>query len=291
MSSPSPFPPIFSIGHWSHEPESFLALLKLHSVTRLVDVRSSPGSRFNPQYNQDNLKQLVESAGIEYVHRKLLGGREKGGDVSLRLQIDPSVSECLLKAVDRDDLLTPTISSSTNSASTNCNSDRNEYDDGWTTTTTNMKKTPPSPPATCALMCSEANWHECHRQNLVHYLVTKFESRTKSVRCFHIWPDGKLEEHTSGSKVCLTQKDAETARALETAMKGTCSASFSAAPSTAAVRTSSDNNDEDDGDHQHVQQIQIETSSISVPLPASKAAANHSIHKKAQQQQKKSRLQ
>jgi len=190
LKKPTP-PPVFSVGHSNHQPEQFLALLQKHKINRLIDVRSSPASHRFPQFNMDNLKALVETAGIEYNHQKILGGREKGGDVVFRLQSDPNVSQAMFKVINRQDLLN--LSSSTQQQVKNGEVDKNDNNNN------NFH---------CALMCSEGNWHDCHRQNLIHYLVNQ-----AGVQCLHIWPDGKLEEHKKGeTAVRLTQKDQETAK-------------------------------------------------------------------------------
>jgi len=73
---------IYTIGHSNHEPNAFLALLRQHGIELLVDVRSSPYSRYVPQANRDTLARFVESAGIAY--RWLgdrLGGKPTTGPV------------------------------------------------------------------------------------------------------------------------------------------------------------------------------------------------------------------
>ena len=52
--------PVFTIGHSTHSAEAFLALLRLHGVGAVADVRSAPFSRFNPQFNRDALEQLLK---------------------------------------------------------------------------------------------------------------------------------------------------------------------------------------------------------------------------------------
>ena len=47
--------PAFTIGHSNHSLNSLIALLRMHRVTAVADVRSSPYSRFNPQFNRDTL--------------------------------------------------------------------------------------------------------------------------------------------------------------------------------------------------------------------------------------------
>lgn len=67
---------IFTIGHSTHSLDSFLALLRAHEVSTVVDVRSSPYSRFNPVFNREPLKQELKAQGMYYVFLgKELGGR------------------------------------------------------------------------------------------------------------------------------------------------------------------------------------------------------------------------
>ena len=49
-------------------------MLRAHAVERLVDVRTVPRSRFNPQFNRDTLPEALRKAGITYVHMPGLGG-------------------------------------------------------------------------------------------------------------------------------------------------------------------------------------------------------------------------
>ena len=66
----------FTIGHSTHETESFIKLLKLNGVEWLVDVRSVPYSQHNPQYNKENLKTTLDNSHIYYVYMgNLLGAR------------------------------------------------------------------------------------------------------------------------------------------------------------------------------------------------------------------------
>ena len=58
---------VFTIGHSNHAVEAFVALLRLHGVTALGDVRSRPYSRYNPQFNRENLAESLRAAGISYV--------------------------------------------------------------------------------------------------------------------------------------------------------------------------------------------------------------------------------
>lgn len=66
--------PILTIGHSTRPIDDFIALLTAHGVRRLLDVRTVPRSRHNPQFNTDALPPVLEAAGIAYEHVKGLGG-------------------------------------------------------------------------------------------------------------------------------------------------------------------------------------------------------------------------
>jgi uncharacterized protein (DUF488 family) len=65
---------ILTVGHSTHPIEKFVALLKAHGVEQLVDVRTIPKSRYNPQFNQEALERSLRESGIAYVHMPGLGG-------------------------------------------------------------------------------------------------------------------------------------------------------------------------------------------------------------------------
>jgi uncharacterized protein (DUF488 family) len=66
---------IFTIGHSSHPPERFAALLRQHEIGVLVDTRSAPYSRFTPQFDREALRQLVAGAGVKYLYLGDVVGR------------------------------------------------------------------------------------------------------------------------------------------------------------------------------------------------------------------------
>jgi len=66
---------VFTIGHSNHEPGVFVELLRRHGVEVLVDVRSSPYSKYASQFNHDSLKAVLNRAGIKHAYM----GRELGG--------------------------------------------------------------------------------------------------------------------------------------------------------------------------------------------------------------------
>lgn len=67
---------LFTIGHSAHSAEKFVRLLEMHGVLTLVDVRTAPASRYQPQFNKYNLEQLLPQHTIYYVFAgQALGGR------------------------------------------------------------------------------------------------------------------------------------------------------------------------------------------------------------------------
>ena len=65
---------IFTVGHSTHSLDDFVELLRHYSIKRLVDVRSIPRSRHNPQFNKDTLGGFLRNRRISYRHMKELGG-------------------------------------------------------------------------------------------------------------------------------------------------------------------------------------------------------------------------
>jgi uncharacterized protein (DUF488 family) len=58
---------IHTVGHSNHPIERFLGLLRPHGITAVADVRSTPYSRFNPQFRREKLQAALAEVGIQYV--------------------------------------------------------------------------------------------------------------------------------------------------------------------------------------------------------------------------------
>jgi uncharacterized protein (DUF488 family) len=67
-------PLVLTIGHSTRSLEEFVQLLKAHGVTQVVDVRTVPRSRHNPQFNRETLPENLKAAGLGYLHLPGLGG-------------------------------------------------------------------------------------------------------------------------------------------------------------------------------------------------------------------------
>lgn len=83
---------LYTVGHSNHPIEHFIAILKLNEIEAIVDVRTSPFSKFSPQYNQPSLKSFLSTAGIKYIHMgKQLGARREEKDCYTSGQVDFSL--------------------------------------------------------------------------------------------------------------------------------------------------------------------------------------------------------
>lgn len=147
---------LYTIGHSIHATETFIALLKRHAVTAVCDVRSSPYSRFNPQFNREAIRDDLKKQGIAYVFL----GRELGPR-----RDDPS---CYRDGKVRYDLIAATQS----------------FQQGLNRLREGLKT------YCIALMCSEKDPIVCHRMNLIcRHLRNELKIR-------HILEDGGVETNT-----------------------------------------------------------------------------------------------
>ena len=73
----SPPPTVWTLGHSTRPIDEFIGLLRAHQIRLLVDVRTVPRSRYNPQFNTDTLAQSLLDAGLRHRHLPELGGLRK----------------------------------------------------------------------------------------------------------------------------------------------------------------------------------------------------------------------
>lgn len=65
---------VYTIGHSTRTLDELVQILRAHGIERLIDVRTIPRSRHNPQFNRDALSQALHNRRINYRHMKALGG-------------------------------------------------------------------------------------------------------------------------------------------------------------------------------------------------------------------------
>ncbi len=147
---------LYTIGHSTHTVQRLIELLSMHTISAVADVRSSPYSRFNPQFNRETLQHALREAEIEYVFLgKELGARS----------ID---SSCYIDGQVQYDLV---------AESTIFRSGLDRLRKGMDT-------------FRIALLCAEKDPIACHRMILVCRNI-----RCDGITIQHIREDGSLEDN------------------------------------------------------------------------------------------------
>jgi len=159
--------PFFTIGHSTRLAAEFLALLTAAEVALVIDVRTVPRSRRNPQYNDDQLPVALDGAGIAYQHLPELGGLR-----GRQSKIDPQVNGFWDNASFHnyaDYALSPAFAAGLARLRKLGHAQR------------------------CAVMCAEAVWWRCHRRIITDYLIAAGESVLHILGPHHTEP-AKLTE-------------------------------------------------------------------------------------------------
>lgn len=75
-------PVVYTVGHSTHHLDHFLELIREHGVNCIIDVRSVAASSYNPQYNQEPLKQFLKNNQVGYLHfAQEFGARQTDRDL------------------------------------------------------------------------------------------------------------------------------------------------------------------------------------------------------------------
>jgi uncharacterized protein (DUF488 family) len=153
--------PFFTIGHSTRALPEFVELLRSQDVELVVDVRTVPRSRTNPQYNRDGLPATLAQYQVAYEHIPALGGlRGKNKDIAASVNAfwqnqsfhnfaDYALTEVFHSGLARLRAL--------------------------------------GHERRCAIMCSEAVWWRCHRRIIADYLIAAGDT------VFHILSKDRVE--------------------------------------------------------------------------------------------------
>lgn len=136
---------LYTIGHSTRPADEFIDILRAFTVTRVIDVRSFPRSRTNPQYDHDVLPGTLGGTGIAYVHLAKLGGRR-------------AKSTRVAEDVDAGWERRPF----------------HNYADYAQTTAFRAglrRLLKMASGETCAIMCAEAVWWRCHRRIVTDHVL------------------------------------------------------------------------------------------------------------------------
>lgn len=137
----------YTIGHSNHPIDHFIELLTENKINLLVDVRSLPGSRKNPQYNKEILGKTLKKHKINYIHLPKLGGYKKNTK-----DIDSSINNFW-----------------TNKSFKNY-ADYAYSDDCFIEGLEELIELGNN--NLCAIMCAEVLWWRCHRRIITDYLLS-----------------------------------------------------------------------------------------------------------------------
>jgi len=160
---------LHTVGHGTLPAEAFVALLDSAHVGHVVDVRSFPGSRHNPQFGREAMERWVPHAALGYTWMRGLGGRRRpvagSRHVALRHDAfrpyaDHMETPAFLAGVE--ELLALAVSES------------------------------------IAVMCSESVWWRCHRRLLADHLVL-----VRGIEVINVMHDGRLTPHAPTEGVRL----------------------------------------------------------------------------------------
>ena len=70
---------LYSVGHGTRTATAFVSLLCSFTIQHLADIRPYPGSKRNPQFCQESLRESVGRAGVSYTWLPHLGGLRRTG--------------------------------------------------------------------------------------------------------------------------------------------------------------------------------------------------------------------
>jgi uncharacterized protein (DUF488 family) len=138
--------PFFTIGHSTRALEELASLLLPNGVTRLVDVRTVPRSRTNPQYNQDTLPAALAPYGLSYQHLAALGGL-RGRAAAVPPDVNGYWENQSFPNYADYAMTSPVFAAGLASLEALGASER------------------------CAVMCAESVWWRCHRRIITDYLL------------------------------------------------------------------------------------------------------------------------
>jgi len=79
---------VLTIGHSTRTLEELTELLRAYGVTLLIDVRTTPHSRHNPQFNKEALPEHLKPVGVKYLHLPEIGGLRNPKPNSINIALE-----------------------------------------------------------------------------------------------------------------------------------------------------------------------------------------------------------
>ena len=146
-----------------------MVVLQGAGVAAVVDVRSFPGSRRNPQFGREAMAQWMPAAGLDYTWIRALGGRRPSAAGSRHVALRNDAFRGYADHMETTDFLA-----------------------GVEELLVLAERRP------AAVMCSESVWWRCHRRLLADHLTL-----VRDVQAIHLMHDGRLVPHpvTAGARL------------------------------------------------------------------------------------------
>jgi uncharacterized protein (DUF488 family) len=160
---------LYTVGHGTLAADAFAELVRGAALTRVVDVRSYPGSRRNPQFGREEMERWLPAEGVDYAWMRELGGRRRPVEGSRHVALRNDAFRAYADYMETD-----------------------EFRAGVDQLPALADDQP------SAVMCSESVWWRCHRRLLADHLVL-----VEGVNVVHVMHDGRLTAHpnTPGVRV------------------------------------------------------------------------------------------
>jgi uncharacterized protein (DUF488 family) len=160
---------IHTVGHGTLAADAFASLLRDAGVEQVVDVRSFPGSRHNPQFAREAMEAWLPQAGLAYRWQRELGGRRKPRPESRHTALRNDAFRGYADHMESDEFRSAVEAL---------------LDD--------------APDDRTVVMCSESVWWRCHRRLLADHLVL-----VRGIDVVHLMHDGRSTPHpvTDGARL------------------------------------------------------------------------------------------
>ncbi len=151
---------LWTIGHSTRSLDEFLSIIAAYELQVLVDVRTFPGSRRHPHFNQGQLSKSLSTIDVEYRHLPKLGGLRTPSPHSANIAIQNPSFRAYADHIETEDF----------------RQGINELLEIASELRT-------------AIMCAESDWRNCHRSLISDYL------KSIGVQTIHILDAERAQEH------------------------------------------------------------------------------------------------
>jgi uncharacterized protein (DUF488 family) len=171
---------LLTYGHGTETADRTIGLLREAGVSSLVDIRTAPGSRRNPQFARAALEEWLPAAGIAYRWEKRLGGFRRPSPVNPDVVWREDMFRGYAEHMRSPDFLAAIDAVLAEAELAEAELAEAELAEAEAEPETHR----------ITVMCSESLWWRCHRR-----LVADFAAVARGIEVSHLMHDGRLEAH------------------------------------------------------------------------------------------------